>query len=45
MAASSVLVISAKLWNNPDVNCKSITTKKNIRAKIKKDTINLYSGV
>ena len=43
MAASSVLVKSAKLWNNLDVDCKSITTRKDFRAKIKADTINLYS--
>ena len=45
MAASSVLVKSAKLWNNLDVDCKSITTRKDFRAKIKADTLNLYSDV
>ena len=45
MATSSVLVESAKLQNNLDVNFKSITTRKNFRAKIKADAINLYSDV
>ena len=45
MAASSILVKSAKLWNNLDVKYKSITNRKNFRAKIKADTFNLYSDV
>ena len=45
MAASSVLVKSAKLWNNLDVDCKSITTRKNFRSKINADTIDTYSDV
>ena len=44
MAATSVLVKSAKLWNNLDIDCKYITTRKNFRAKINADTINILSN-
>ena len=45
MAAASVRVKGAKLWNDLDISYKTITTRKNFRAKIKSDIINLYSDV
>ena len=45
MAAASVLVKGAKLWNNLNVSFKTIATRKNFRAKIKTEIINLYSNV
>ena len=45
MAAASVRVKGAKLWNDLDIGYKTITTRKNFRAKIKSDIINLYSNV
>ena len=45
MAAASVLVKGAKLWNNLNTSYKTITTRKNFRNKIKSDMINLYSDV
>ena len=45
MAAASVQVKSAKLWNVLDISYKTITTRKNFRTKIKSDIINSYSNV
>ena len=45
MAAASVLVKGAKLWNNLNTSYKTITTKKTFRTKIKSDMINQYSDV
>ena len=45
MAAASVRVKGAKLWNDLDISYKTITTSKNFRAKIKSDIINSYSNV
>jgi len=45
MAAASVLVKGAKLWNNLNTSYKTITTRNNFRTKIKSDMINLYSDV
>jgi len=42
MAAASVLVKGAKLWNNLPFCYKNITNRKNFRTKYKKDIINLY---
>ena len=43
MAAASVQVKGAKLWNDLDLNYKTITNRKNFRAKVKEDIINVYS--
>ena len=43
MAAASVQIKSAKLWNDLDLNYKTITNRKNFRAKLKEDIINVYS--
>ena len=43
MAAALVQVKSAKLWNDLDISYKTITTRKNFKAKIKPDIINLYN--
>ena len=45
MAAASVLVKGAKLWNNLNTSYKTITTRKTFRTKIKSDMINQYSDV
>merc|ERR1712055_269761 len=45
MAAASVLVKGAKLWNNLNTSYKTITIRKNFRTKIKADMINQYSDV
>ena len=42
MAAASVLVKGAKLWNDLHISYKNITNRKNFRNKYKKDIINLY---
>ena len=43
MAAASVQVKGAKLWNDLDLNYKTITNRKKFRAKVKEDIINVYS--
>ena len=45
MAAASVLVKGAKLWNKLNASYKTITNRKNFRTKIKSDMIDLYSDV
>ena len=45
MAAASVLVKGAKLWNNLSPSYKTIATRNNFITKIKSDMINLYSDV
>ena len=45
MAAASVRVKGAKLWNELDASYKTITNRKIFRTKIKSDIIDLYSDV
>ena len=45
MAAASVLVKGAKLWNKLNASYKTIKNIKNFRTKIKSDIIHLYSDV
>ena len=45
IAAASVIIRGAKLWNNLNTSYKTIITRKNFRTKIKSDMINLYSDV
>ena len=45
MVVASVLVKGTKLWKDLNISYKTITTRKNFRAKIKSDIINLYSNV
>ena len=45
MAAASVLVKGAKLWNKLNASYKTIKNIKNFRTKIKSDMIHLYSDV
>ena len=45
LAAASVLIRGAKLWNKLIHYDKTITTRKNFRTKITSDVINLYSDV
>ena len=45
MAAASVIIRGAKLWNHLNTSYKTITTRKNFRTKVKSDMINLYNTV
>ena len=45
MAAASVRVKGAKLWNVLNISYKNITNRKNFRNEYKKDIINLYEAV
>ena len=45
MAAASVLIRGAKLWNNLNTKYKAITARNNFRTKIKSDMIKLYSDI
>ena len=42
MAATSVLVKGATLWNALDIRFKNISKRKNFRAQFKTDKINSY---
>ena len=42
IAAASVLVKGAKLWNDLDISYKTLTKRNNFRAHFKSETLKLY---